>query len=260
TLFNASSNSAASGQFLFIPGAGGTMVTQSLYLAPQQSVTYANALPDIFGIASGAGAIAIEATSALATPDIKVTSRTFTTGSVGTYGQAVPQIAADDLQQTLYVTGIESDADYRTNIGLVNRSNAAVGVTLALLRANGSALASTNVTVPADNFQQNSLTTYFPAMAGQSRDGMTLRAIAGSAGAVSVYASVVNSRTQDPIYIQGAAATSSSRVVIPAVGRAPGIGGTYWRSDVTVMNPNLYPVSVRWRYLPAGSNDSAAGR
>src|SRR5204862_362684 len=37
TLFNASSTAAATGQFLFIPGAGGTVVTQPLYLAPQQS-------------------------------------------------------------------------------------------------------------------------------------------------------------------------------------------------------------------------------
>ena len=259
TLFNASSTSAASGQFLFIPGAGGTVVTQPLYLASLQSVTYNNALPDLFGIGSGAGAIAIEATSPLATPDIKITSRTFTTGSLGTYGQAVPQIAADDLQQTLYVTGIESDGDYRTNIGLVNRSNAAVAVTLALFGSDGSMIASTPVTIPATNFQQNPLTNYFPAVTGQSRDGMTLRAIAGNAGAVSVYASVVNSKTQDPIYIQGTATSSSSRVVIPAVGRAPGIGGTYWRSDVTLMNPNLIGVRVGWRYLAAGSNNTATG-
>jgi PKD repeat protein len=259
TLFNASTTAAATGQFLFIPGAGGAVATQPLYLGPQQSVTYANALPDIFGIGSGAGAIAIEATSPASTPDIKITSRTFTTGSIGTYGQAVPQIAADDLQQTLYVTGIESDADYRTNVGLVNRSNAAVAVAMTLLGSDGSTIGTANVTVPANNFQQNALTAYFPSVTGQTRDGMTLRAIAANAGAISVYASVVNNKTQDPIYIQGIATSASSRVVIPAVGRAPGIGGTYWRSDVTLMNPNLYAVTVRWRYLAAGNNNSAAG-
>jgi hypothetical protein len=259
TLFNASTTAIATGQFLFIPGAGGAVVTQPLYLAPQQSVTYANALPDIFGIGSGAGAIAIEATSPTATPDIKITSRTFTTGDSGTYGQSVPQIPTDDLQQTLYVTGIESDADYRTNIGLVNRSGGPVGVSMTLFGADGSTIATSNVTVPANNFQQNSLGNYFPAINGQTRDGMTIRAVAASAGAVSVYASVVNNATQDPIYIQGIATTSSSRVVIPAVGRAAGIGGTYWRSDVTLMNPNPYGVRVGWRYLVAGSNNSGAG-
>jgi PKD repeat protein len=256
TLFNASATTTATGQYLFIPGAGGTVVTRPLYLAPLQSATYANALPDIFGIPSGAGAIGIEASSPLATPDIKLTSRTFTTGSVGTYGQAVPQIAADDLQRTLYVTGIESDADYRTNLGLVNRSDLPVNVTMALFASDGSTLGTSNATLPANNFQQSSLANYFPSISGQSRDGMTLRAIAADAGAVSVYASVVNNKTQDPIYIQGIATTSASRAVIPAVGRVPGIGGTYWRSDVTVMNPNLYGLRLSWRYLPAGGNNS----
>ncbi|MEK6373094.1 MAG: PKD domain-containing protein [Acidobacteriota bacterium] len=258
TLFNAG-NDAASGQYLFIPGAGGTVVTRPLYLAPKQSITYANALPDLFGIGSGTGAMAIEATSAASTPDIKITSRTFTTGSTGTYGQAVPQIGADDLQQTLYVTGIESNADYRTNLGLVNRSGLGVGVALTLFASNGATLANATVTVPANNFQQGSLASYFPAVANQSRDGMTVRAAAGSAGAISVYASVINNKTQDPIYIQGIAPPSSSRIVIPAVGRAPGIGGTYWRSDVTVMNPNAFPVRISWRYLPAGTDNTAAG-
>jgi len=258
TLFNAG-NDAASGQVLFIPGAGGTVVTRPLYLAPKQSITYVNALPDLFGIGAGTGAMAIEATSPASTPDIKVSSRTFTTGSTGTYGQSVPQIGADDLQQTLYVTGIESDADYRTNLGLVNRSAGPVGVGLTLFASNGTTLASTTVTVPANNFQQGSLASYFPAIAGQSRDGMTVRASAGNAGAISVYASVINNKTQDPIYIQGMATPSSSRVVIPAVGRAPGIGGTYWRSDVTVMNPNASQARISWRYLSAGSNNSMVG-
>src|SRR5205823_332380 len=165
------------------------------------------------------------------------------------------QISTDDLQQTLYVTGIESDADYRTNLGLVNRSGAAVGVALTLFASNGALMATNSVTLPANNFQQGSLASYFPAISGQSRDGMTLRAFAGSAGAVSVYASVVNNLTQDPIYIQGIATPPVSRILIPAVGRAPGIGGTYWRSDVTVMNPNSYGVRLSWRYLPAASNN-----
>jgi len=258
TLFNAG-NAAASGQLLFIPGAGGAVITRDLFLAPNESKTYANALPDIFGLAAGTGAIAVEATSTLATPDIKITSRTFTTGATGTYGQAVPQIPTDELQKTLWVTGIEANADYRTNLGLVNRGGLPVGVDLALFASDGSVLGTANVTLPANNFQQASLAGFFPSFDGQPRDGMSVRAIAGAAGAVSVYASVINNRTQDPVYIQGIATPLSSRVLVPAVGRAPGIGGTYWRSDVTVMNPSTSAVALKWRYLPAGSDNTAMG-
>src|SRR5207302_1129781 len=75
-----------------------------------------------FGLSNGAGAIAIEASSATTTPAIRVTSRTFTPGVVGTYGQSVPNVSSDDLASTLLLTGLESDANFRTNIGLVNRT------------------------------------------------------------------------------------------------------------------------------------------
>src|SRR5207245_11437587 len=60
TLFNAG-NEAAIGQYLFLPGAGGSVVSRPLYLAPKQTVSFSSALMDIFGMSSGAGAIAIEA-------------------------------------------------------------------------------------------------------------------------------------------------------------------------------------------------------
>src|SRR5581483_4778932 len=66
TVFN-SGNEPASGQYLFLPGAGGAILSRQLYLAPKQSVTYTNALQDLFGLSSGAGAIAIEATAAAST-------------------------------------------------------------------------------------------------------------------------------------------------------------------------------------------------
>src|SRR5581483_4120773 len=127
TLFNAGSE-AASGQFLFLPGAGGSVQSRGFYLTPKQSVTFANALLEIFGMPSGAGAIAIEATSPSSTPNLKVASRTYTTSSAETYGQGVPDVSASDFQPTLYLTGLESDSDYRTNIGLVNRGSVSLPV------------------------------------------------------------------------------------------------------------------------------------
>ena len=62
TLFNAGSQ-AASGQLLFIPAAGGSVQSRSIFLLPKQTLTYGNALLDIFDIPTGAGAVAVEATS-----------------------------------------------------------------------------------------------------------------------------------------------------------------------------------------------------
>src|SRR5258708_11204549 len=181
---------------------------------------------------SGAGAIAIEATSASSPPTIKRTSRTYTSGGSGTYGQGVPNVASDALQQTLFVTGLESDSDYRTNIGLVNRGDVPVSVALTLYDGNGATVGNISVIVAANNFQQASLASFFPSVDNRAYTALSLRTDAGIANAISVYASVIDNRTQDPIYLQAAGTRNGSRSVIPAVGRAGGANGTFWRSDV----------------------------
>jgi PKD repeat protein len=257
TLFNGGTE-PASGQFTFIPGGGAPVLTRSLFLGVNQSITYANALSDLFGLSNGAGAIAIEASSATTTPAIRVTSRTFTTGSVGTYGQSVPNVSGDDATSTLLLTGLESDANFRTNIGLVNRTALPVAAGLTLYDANGNVVATTTVTVPENNFQQSSLGSFFPAVNGRSFAALSMRVDAATPNAVSAYGSVIDNRTQDPVYVQAIPTPKGSELTIPAVGRAAGVNGTFWRSDVTLFNPGLTTMTVALRYLAAGQDNRGA--
>jgi len=257
TLFNGGSE-AASGQFTFIPGGGAPVLTRSLFLGVNQSITYANALNDLFGLSNGTGAIAIEASSATTTPAFRVTSRTFTTGVVGTYGQSVPNVSGDDQTSTLLLTGIESDANFRTNIGLVNRTALPVNAGLTLYDANGNVVATTSVTVPENNFQQSSLGSFFPAVNGRSFAALSMRVDAATPNAVSAYGSVIDNRTQDPVYVQAIPAPKGSELTIPAIGRLPGVNGTFWRSDVTLFNPGLTTMTVALRYLAAGQDNRGA--
>jgi PKD repeat protein len=257
TLFNAG-NEGVSVQMIYLSGAGTAPVTRNVFLASRQVATYNNALLDLFGIGSGAGAIAIEATGLNATPQLKIASRTFTTGITGTYGQAVPDVTDDGLQQTLYVTGLATGADYRTNIGLVNRASAPVSATLALLDADGRTIGQTDVSVGANSFQQSSLQAYFPALGTRSYEVMSMRVIAGAKDSLSAYASVIDNRTQDPVYVQATPLSSGSELVIPAVGRVPGANGTFWRSDVTLFNPTSTFINAEVRYLESGSDNRGA--
>ena len=258
TIFNAGAEPAF-GQFIFLPSAGGSVQTRPIYLMSKQSVTYANALLEIFGMPSGAGALAIEAQSATSTPNLKITSRTFTTGSAGTYGQAVPQVSDGALQQSLYLTGMESDASFRTNIGLVNRSNDSVGAQLTLVDANGNTVGTSTVVVSPNNFSQAALSAFFPSVSGGNYASLSMRITTGAPGAISAYASIIDNRTQDPVYIQAVPLASASRLIIPAAGRLPGANGTFWRSDVTLFNPNGFtPQTVTLRYRAAGSDNRNA--
>lgn len=245
-LFNAG-NEPVSVSLTFVPGSGSGIQSRSLFLSPRQSQTYGNVLRDIFGMPSGAGAITVEATSTLSAPQLRITSRTFDDTGYGTYGQAIPDVTSDALQQTMYVAGMHSNAGYRTNVGLVNRSASATALAMTLYTADGGTLATRNVTLAANSFQQASLATWFPEVAGGSYSGLSMR-VSASGNAASVYASVVDNNTQDPIYIPGVPAHAGKSLTIPVVGRSAGANGTFWRSDITLFNPHSTGQSLTLRY------------
>ena len=225
-----------------------SLAEKTLFLAPRQSVTYTNALFEAFGLSTGAGAVTIDANSAASSAQLRVTSRTFTTGSSGTYGQSVPEVQPRQLEKTLYVTGIQSTAAYRTNLGLVNRGATEITPTLTLYSKSGSVIATKQVRLDPSSFQQSALWAYFPEVQSGSHDVLTLKIASNASDAVSGYASVVDNQTQDPIYIQAVPAPLEKALTIPAVGRAPGANGTFWRSDVTLFNPNSDAMNVTLRY------------
>jgi PKD repeat protein len=234
TVFNA--GEAAYVDFLFLPSEG-SIRTKRIFIPSQQSVTYLNALEELYGLSSGAGAIAIRSTNPTSTPRLKVSSRTFTGGAIGTYGQGVPDVTTTDLAETLYVAGMQSSSAYRTNVGLVNRTDADVPATLTLYDGGGSRVATANVTVARNSFRQTSLAALFPSTAGRTYDVLSMRVQAAAKNAVSIYASVVDNSSHDPVYIQAVPMPQTNRMIVPVVGRAPGANGTYWRSDVTFFNP-----------------------
>lgn len=245
----------ASVTMTFAPG----QLRRTISLAPRQSITYENALFDLFGLSRGAGAIAIEAASPGSSAQLRVTSRTFTRGAAGTYGQSVPDIGPDRLTRTSYLTGMRSDDAYRTNLGLVHYSQSegaasagnALTASMTLFSADGQVIATKSVTLNAGTFQQAALSSYFPEIQGETHELLTLRVEADTDAALSVYASVIDNRSHDPIYVQALAAPDGNSLTIPVVGREPGFHDTFWRSDVTLFNPTSSEAAYTLRYSDA---------
>jgi PKD repeat protein len=248
TLFNPGAD-AATVTMLFLPAAGGNLLTRALFLPARQSITYENALLDVFGVASGAGAIAVETSAIGARPDLRITSRTFTGSARGTYGQAVPDVKADALDGTLYLTALQSSDAYRTNVGLVNRASETVTTAVTLYTFSGGELATKTLSLDASSFQQLPLVSLFPEIDGQAHDVLSMRVASTVANAVSVYASVVDNATQDPIYVHAVPSAKGRTLTIPVIGRAEGANGTFWRSDVTLFNPTAsrMTLAITWR-------------
>src|SRR4029078_6332033 len=86
-----------------------------------------------------------------------------------------------------------------------------------------------------------------------------MRIPAAAPRAISAYASVLDNRTQDPVYIQAVPSPSASKLVIPAAGRLPGAHGAFWRSGVTRFNQTDFaPRTVTLRSRAAGTDNRNA--
>ncbi|HEU5163524.1 MAG TPA: hypothetical protein VFV54_10290, partial [Thermoanaerobaculia bacterium] len=217
-----------------------------------------SALRDLFGLSTATGAIAIDARASWGAAALKISSRTFTTGQAGTYGQFVPGEERDAGATTLYLTGVESTAAFRTNVGIVNTSQSWRQVRLTLLDGTGQALAVRDETVAPSSFQQQAVVAMFPAITGQSREGMSLRVTADGSG-IRSYASVVDNLSHDPVFVTASAPAADHDLTVPAIGRTAGAAGTYWRSDVSIFNPHGSAMTLALRYLPSGSDNRWAG-
>jgi PKD repeat protein len=244
--------------FTYIPGAGGTLLHRQTWLPAGTSVTWPSALRDLFGLVTATGAIAIDARSSYGAAALRISSRTFTTGQAGTYGQFVPGETREAGATTLYVTGLESSTAFRTNVGVVNTSGSWRQVRLTLQDAVGQTLAVRDETVAPNSFQQQAAVVMFPLLSGQSWDGMSLRITSDGTG-IRAYASVVDNLSHDPIFVTATAPSADRDLTIPAIGRTAGAAGTYWRSDLALFNPHSATMTVALRYLPAGSDNRWAG-
>jgi|GEM_PF-1302478 len=245
---------------VFLPAAGGSLQSRQIILPAGSTKTYASILPDLFGVNSGSGGLMIDARGATRTPQIRVSSRTFTTNLQGTYGQFVPEVGSL-LPATSYITGIESNPNYRTNIGFLNKGTTFSNTVLTLYDSTGATLGSTAVSVPARGFQQLDLLSLFPLLRGQGESGLSMKVQSPADGSVAAYASVIDNRTQDPVFIPAIPAPVSRELVVPAVARIPGAEGTFWRSDVTFFNPtsNTMTLVVHLVYSDV-DNRGARGR
>jgi PKD repeat protein len=242
TISNQTAN-AANVDLLFLPAAGGTQLRNSVVLGAGESLTWDNALTDLFALAEGSGAVSIESNGSGAAPLLRVSSRTFTTSTNGTYGQYVPALPSAE-PATLFIPGLEWNGNFRTNVGLVNHGSQPVSITLSLYDESGRLMGNAPMTLAAQSFQQSSLMGIFPILNGQARNGLALRVQGTTAGAVSAYASVIDNRSQDPILIPAKGVTAREELTVPVVARVPGARGTFWRSDVVIFNPTGTPMTL----------------
>lgn len=163
------------------------------------------------GMSSTIGAILVGADRPFA-----VTSRAYSSNPLGhTVGQTVTP-AANFLDNTLapislatavaYVPGLVQNGDFRTNLGMVvangSGSGTALGVTITVRGANGAVLGTKTLSFAPGEITQLQFSAREIAAGNFDIGSAEVRIFSGS-GSVVPYASIIDNRTADAVYVSG---------------------------------------------------------
>lgn len=186
-------------------------------------------------------------------------SRTYTRSenSLASFGQFIPAVPFSSFLQAgvedslLMMQQVSQTSSLRTNFGLVEGGGKDVDVLLTAYDRQGNTLGAFPVSLMAGEQRQlNSLL----ATAGISvEDGrMTVQIVSGE-GAVTAYASVISNATGDPALVPGVdpSTINAKKFVVPGVADLR-VGGSSWRSDIRIFNPNPASESVNLLLYPQG--------
>ena len=217
---------------------GGAATSKEVTIPPNQSVAYDDVLAEAFGATSDtSGVIIVEVGPGATTPI--VTSRTFNDSPSGTFGQYIPAITlpTTSTEQSAYLYGLGGDTASRSNVGVVNLSSTEeLNASVSVLDAAGTQIGSNvSVTVAPQSFVQ--VNRLNEAAGAGNLSVFTARIVAASGSSkFFAYASKLDNKTSDPIFIPSTLPTGSKTLWIDGIGAAPGAGGTFFRSNLVLKN------------------------
>jgi len=196
------------------------------------AVRIGDVVGNTFGQSSSSGALYLGSGEPLL-----ITSRTYNDAASGTYGQFIAGAAlAESLEanETARLIQLTRNGDYRTNIGFANASETRIVVQVELFRSDGTALATRSYTIEPYGFYQKT-----DIIGTDVSDAYALISSSTPGAQFFTYASVIDNRTGDPVFVTPGAGTASAgeALYIPGSAHVNGAGGTQWRTDLEIHNP-----------------------
>ncbi|MCU0303392.1 MAG: DUF4397 domain-containing protein [Thermoanaerobaculales bacterium] len=166
-------------------------------VASGRTARWEDVLGTVFGVPDGTDAL-----GALAfvsdRKDLKLFSRTFNRSQEGTFGQAMPGLASADLipaNTTKRILFFTENADYRSNIGILNGTGSPMTVKWQRFTADGTMVDESAADLPAwGNVQLNQVFGGEAPVAGGYIDVWT----EAEGAAFAAYGSVLDETTSDP--------------------------------------------------------------
>jgi hypothetical protein len=199
-LFNPSAN-IVKVTLTFYSQGGGAPQSKDVSLAPNQVQTFDSALHQFFGLTNDGGALHISTT---ATTPLVATARTYNQTSNGTYGQFIPAVTANDAAalgtRPLQLLQIEESDRYRTNVGFAEVTGKPATIEVTAVPSDSKVAASTQINLTANQFIQYPQLLKSMGLTNMYNARVTVKVISGQ-GRVTAYASVIDSKTNDPTYV-----------------------------------------------------------
>lgn len=215
---------------------------RSFSLAPGQTITFYDVLKSVFGLDSDYGAIRLTSTNS----DLTLQGQTSTAGGGGTFGQSVPALGPRNLISAparLSIAGIREDAFFRTNLVLTNVSLIPVEVRVDFVTDGNRILASKKYSLMPSGMTQITRVVRDLGVSGEVPAGRL--DVSTANGAFGVYASVIDNVTNDPRTLL----PSQGSQFVPSSAHAPGAGGAFYTTALTLMNRSTLETRVVLQFL-----------
>ncbi len=175
----------------------------SFTLAPRESMAFNDMVRITFVAPDTAGGVEFEHSGS--GDQLVVTSRLYSTEPQPTVGMFIPGLRNSEAHATTVLTSIRNggaNQGFRTNVGVFNREDSAVGVTFRII--DGGAQIGNPVTRNVAAHSGVQVSGIFNA-AGQGGHATENAVIVVSAShEIFSYAAVLDNNTQDPIFVVGA--------------------------------------------------------
>jgi uncharacterized repeat protein (TIGR01451 family) len=261
-------------QLTFNQGSASSSAVKQTTLSIDAGAT--TALDDIvrnwFGVGalgdSSNGVLTVQPLDAGGKPDTSIvkatvaSSRTFNASAVGTLGQFIPAVPIPSFISTavgsntiLALQQIAQSDTFRTNLGIVEATGKSASALVSVFDGAGSRLLDLPLTIAAG--EQRQLNSFLADKGITLNNGHIEVQATGGDGKLTAYASVIDSRTTDPLLVSGVpiGGAGATRFVIPGVASLD--TGATWRSDVRIFNGGNTPQTATLTLFPTG-NPSAS--
>ncbi len=216
-------------------------------VAAGSSLRLANLIGGVFQLGTASGAVLLSASA-----ELLVTGYTYLQTPGGFVGQSVPGVALRDWlrgERPVALIRLSRNAELRTNIGFTNLSGQRLDLEVDLFSSDGQRLARRPYSFRPFELWQADDIFGIDVDAGYA----TVRAKDEQA-LYYTYASVIDSRSDDPALVLPATASSDTALYLPAVVRASGSNGDVWRTDLEILSIGATAATVRLELL--GEEDS----